>query len=122
MPLDSLTPPATLPDGLTIPAEPCPVYLSRALRDRSLWPAGFGPWDYEYGVGERCGCGLAAALWGEEFIFVMDNLAPALGLTYEAAACAFFDAGCALGIPDEDVTPEHVADALDAAVAARVSA
>jgi hypothetical protein len=36
--------------------------LIAVLRDRSLWPVGFGPWDYR--LPNTCAMGLCRAKWG----------------------------------------------------------
>jgi len=84
--------------------------LADVLRDRSRWPAGF-QWDY--GSARTCAFGLAALLWPEH-VRTIGDLAEKLGLSMHVTFRLFFGNH---GIPASDVTPHHVADAIDAYLA-----
>lgn len=86
--------------------------LSRTLRDRSLWPPNF-VWRYE-----SCSCcaiGMSRRLWPElPGMSALEEFATMLGLTAEQADDVFCGTATALRIERRDVTPEMVADRLDA--------
>jgi hypothetical protein len=84
--------------------------LADVLRDRSRWPEGFR-WDY--GSARTCGMGLAKLLWPER-VRTIGDLADKLGLSMRVTYRLFF---VTPGIRPSDVTPHHVADAIDAYLA-----
>ena len=86
--------------------------LADVLRDRSRWPADMPEWNY--GSARTCAFGLAVLLWPERVLTIGD-LADKLGLSMLVTLRLFFGAhGCRMS----DVTPHHVADAIDAYLAA----
>jgi hypothetical protein len=80
-------------DGTTFPSLQS---LSDTLRDRSCWPAGF---EWDYGDCRSYAMGMAWKLW-EATMFL----------------------GFWLNKENSEITPEHVADALDEHLARRVVA
>ncbi len=81
--------------------------LAEILRDRSRWPAGFR-WDYS-----RCTCcaiGMTWQLWPH----LPTEPEDAFGIDPEAAHQIFVDLEHDLGCAFDAVTPENVADAIDA--------
>ena len=105
MPLDSIGYAPTPAD--TKPATPCAKYLSRVLREGPegpLWPRGF---EWSYPDSSHCAIGLSRKLWGKFSTFDLDPW---------MAHRVFVSAEVPLGIYWGDVTPLHVADALDCAL------
>ena len=104
----------TMPSGATVNTQPSLAHLSHVLRHRELWPADFGPWDYEFC--NTCAMGLAYRLYAEinhpgcrqmQHVFGMD------------AADAFNIFVWLPALVDEkslearEIPPEYVADAID---------
>jgi hypothetical protein len=98
--------------------------LSRVLRNRQEWPADF---EWDYSQCETCAMGLAFRLLDEtlppemEFLWVgAPEMSIRLGISVGAAENLFFG-GVSLfrdGVRDlSDITPIHVADAIDAYLA-----
>jgi hypothetical protein len=100
--------------------------LSRVLRNPQEWPKGF---KWNYGSCRQCGMGLAFRLLKKKLPLGMDLrdigslvMSRRLGIPYEAAKGIFFDVGKAdkfgeRTIERTDITPIHVADAIDAYLA-----
>ena len=97
--------------------------LSFILRNRALWPEGF---EWDYSDCKACAMGLAFKL-GMVSGYYVEHAAERLGMTTNEANMIFLYA-YALRFPKswEDITPEHIADLLDAyadrATAAKVGA
>jgi len=104
-----------LPDCLTVPSTPDAAFLSMVLRDPTMWPAGFG-WDYS--DCNTCAVGLSKRLWPKAALDSFSRRAT-FGITGRQNMDIFLFAGGLM--PMCEVTPEHVADALDVAIAAQVS-
>ena len=85
--------------------------LADVLRDRSRWPKGIPEWDY--GSARTCAMSLAVLLWPER-VRTIGDLADKLGLSMPVTFRLFFGTH---GIRASDVTPHHVADAIDAYLA-----
>ena len=81
--------------------------LADVLRDRSRWPEGF-VWNYASGWG--CALGMDRALWGRKY-----HATTGMGAWRLVKLTMFlhWKHWCAM----RDVTPEHVADAIDAYLA-----
>jgi hypothetical protein len=88
--------------------------LADVLRDRSRWPKGIPEWDYRRA--RTCAIALAALLWPERLLTIGD-LADKFGLSMPVTWRLFFDTHGTHGIRASDVTPHHVADAIDAYLA-----
>jgi hypothetical protein len=82
--------------------------LSYLLRHREMWPAGF-EWDCTYC--DQCAMGLADRLWSVYIEEVAPDDFP--------SAAILIDANSIRGIKWCDVTPEMVADDIDAYLAHR---
>ena len=108
------TAPATLPEGLTIPATPDAAFLSKVLRDPSLWPKGF-EWNYFHH--KTCALGLVFRLWPETEPLTYYEIGHSMGLSHDDARDVFFRVNLRLEKAMRDVTPTDVADALDATIA-----
>ena len=116
----------------TKPAQPDAAYLSRVLRegpDGPLWPVVDGrpmPWNYNNTC--LCGMGVAQMLWPRILRHLGGGfVGDAIGIGSEAGFTIFEDLPRHLGFiavggdytdeAYERVTPLHVADALDVALA-----
>lgn len=93
-----------LADRLRVPTLDALAY---ALRHRDTWPAGF-VWDYSHC--ETCAMGLTRMFWNQSIFTLFD-------IPMEARANIFGGAGRPSNTPQPDVTPEMVADAIDAYLA-----
>lgn len=93
----------------TVEPKPLLRALSFTLRHSETWPENFGPWNFA--EGPTCGIGLVYKMWPEaaNSIAGIHNL---FGVSYEVTL-HFFSSG-AYGIPPSQVTPEMVADRIDA--------
>lgn len=90
--------------------------LSHLLRHRELWPAGFR---WNYGMHMTCAIGLAQRRW-----YLSDCSMATLGRKLDipekvAYAIFIYLRPCSAsllgyGVRFEEITPEHVADAIDA--------
>lgn len=95
--------------------------LAEILRDRSRWPDDF-VWDY--GHCAHCAMGLAGRLWDASLLvtetdYVWDyrrRVAGYFALTVDETRSIFFG----LNLWWREITPEHVADAIDAYLAKQV--
>jgi hypothetical protein len=85
--------------------------LADVLRDRSRWPADMPEWDYA--EPSCCGIGIARFLWGRRD----QSISQLFSIPYSAAIAIFCYAHTPLRIYCSAVTPEHVADAIDAYLA-----
>lgn len=90
--------------------------LAYALRHREVWPKGFG---WSYLECNHCAMGLACQLWREVSIPTLGYVKDPLDIEQEDAERLFIGLGRAINIPMRNVTPEHVADAIDALLASR---
>jgi hypothetical protein len=82
---------------------PTPQDLADLLRDRTRWPAGFR---WNYASTRTCAIGLCRLMWGED----------AFGRFVASIHDAFYSVGWHLGVPLKEVTPEDVADYIEASV------
>jgi|ERR1700691_905373 len=108
MPFDAL------PDVNT---KPNLAHLSHVLRHRELWPAGF-EWDYR--SCKHCAMGLAGRLYAEccHKRPTVSSLACSFGIERPVASHIFAGLGGWRGLIFKGlVTPEQVADAIDARLA-----
>lgn len=83
--------------------------LSYALRHRDVWPEGF-VWDF--GDCDKCAMGLVDELW-----VLFDGSITTIFEMRGADAIRLFCSDGYPGIPAKDVTPEMVADKIDAYLA-----
>ena len=112
MPLDSTTPHTTaLAIDLDVPSLPALAY---ALRHREAWPAGF-VWDYNRC--SKCAMGLIHELWNNGEAASLGATASIVKLPYYVAFNVFLTANEAWSCSMSDVTPEMVADLIDAHLA-----
>lgn len=93
--------------------------LAYALRHREVWPQRF-TWNYTWC--HSCALGLAYRLWRDLKRNAIEDstlptVAPHLNIAYEDAARIFVD--LAPFKQRINITPEHVADAIDALLASR---
>lgn len=96
---------------------PSLTLLAEILRDRSRWPEGF-VWNYSYC--DTCAFGMAQRLWGlvsNRNDWISEIASGWFGISESVAADIFVDASRDLRISQQEVTPEHVADAIDAHLA-----
>ena len=113
---------STLDDRVTsLLAKPSLEGLAYALRHPQVWPEGF-KWSYAHC--ETCAMGMAVELWSlrvkEEGNATYRNaICNAIEIERTVATKIFCELGPALGASMWDVTPEHVADAIDAYLAQR---
>lgn len=84
--------------------------LSWALRHPEMWPKGFA---WNYANCETCAIGIAATLWGVEW----GETRTAFGLSWEDDDRIFITAGESRDLDPESVTPDMVADDIDAYLA-----
>jgi hypothetical protein len=84
--------------------DPTPQDLADLLRDHARWPAGFR---WNYSTRKTCAIELCRLVWGEV------AFARFLASIPNAFACV----GWRLDIPLKEVTPEDVADYIEASVA-----
>jgi len=88
--------------------------LSHILRNKNLWPEGF-EWDYSHC--HTCAMGLAHKLWKEQIEYPLTNvMAKVFDMSSEAAGDIFTGMGKTLE-DEQNITPEQVADAIDAYIA-----
>ncbi len=90
---------------------PSLVALSYALRHPETWPSDFA-WDFR--ACDTCAMGLTARLW-RDATYVGRAFNIGIGTVHSLFSMD------AYGIPPKDVTPTHVADAIDAFLAATVT-
>ena len=95
--------------------------LSFILRHRELWPDTFKEWNFS--DCRSCAIGLSFCLWPN----IAGRGGPScraffreMGLLYEEG-CILFGYGLLPEIDDNDITPDHVADAIEAHLAQQVS-
>lgn len=109
MPLDSTTPHTTaLAIDLNAPSLPALAY---ALRHRETWPEGFF---WNYCRSDMCAAGLVNKLWNDGPDGGMETARHLVGLRYAEACLVFIGAGFASDTRMWEVTPEMVADVIDA--------
>ena len=107
-------------DGVdTKPAQPDAAYLSRVLRDRSMWPDGF---EWCFSDSSSCALGIARSIWPNRIGGGSISVGTAFGLSATAVHSVFYVRGDKPVDLARDITPLHVADALDRAIAARAEA
>lgn len=97
--------------------------LSYSLRHCEMWPAGFG-WDYS--ECHTCAMGLAINLWNLRehstrlfWLTGCEIMQGAFNIPKKPADNIFCLANEARGLRESDVTPEMVADDIDAYLASR---
>lgn len=104
-------------DNIPITTNHTLAELSEILRDKSRWPEGF-VWDY--GHCQQCAMGLAAELWADTLRLPHHHftiIARYFNMPFEKALEIF----CHLDFWKrlDEITPERVADAIDAYLAER---
>jgi hypothetical protein len=85
--------------------------LNLVLRHRELWPVGF-EWDYR--SCPNCAMGLAQRLWKEIEFPVESYIAKAFGMSAASAQKIFYYADISRKILRKNVTPEMIADDIEA--------
>ena len=113
MPFDALTFTPAITDTPSLEA------LSYALRHQETWPVGF-EWDYSNCT--TCAMGLTAQLWSAASPPPSINAVPRWAFDHlhmpPAASCGIFlRLGGRHHVRHANITPEHVADAIDAYLA-----
>lgn len=98
--------------GLT--DKPSLVGLSYALRHKETWPEGF-VWDYDDCYTHALG--LAWKLWESISIPSCWHVAKFMSIPHEVSRGFFLAAHLFAQVRFHDITPEHVADAIDAYLA-----
>lgn len=97
--------------------------LSFMLRHREMWPAGF---EWDYSECRNCAMGLAINLWNLREHSTRDGsmtgcevMQKTFDISEKPADNIFYFANEARGLQESDVTPEMVADDIDAYLASR---
>ena len=105
-------------DALLDLSKPSLESLAWLLRHREMWPKGF-EWDYMHCP--TCAMGMAYALWCDQNILspCPSEMQRVFGMSEISSRQIFMDADCKRGIRLGNVTPEMVADDIDAYLAKR---
>jgi hypothetical protein len=112
MPFDVTSFTETAPDL----SRPSLAGLSYALRHRETWPEKFR---WYYGHCPTCAMGLAVVLWNQIEEPSTDETAKAFGIYENTAAKLFLYLPDNINVPLWNITPDHVADAIDEYLAGR---
>ena len=112
MPLDNTTPHTTaLAIDLDVPSLPALAY---ALRHPETWPDSFV---WNYAQCESCAAGLIHELWNEGRHGTFTTAAKIVNLPRNSEGFLFLGVGLEFDTMMQDVTPEMVADVIDALMA-----
>lgn len=88
--------------------------LAYALRHKEMWPPGFR---WGYNDCRTCALGMVVRLWGVKDDD--DEIDQAFGLNEEEGSVIFYEVGLAHKVGAHAVTPEMVADTIDAVIASK---
>lgn len=113
MPFDALTFTPAITDTPSLEA------LSYALRHQETWPVGF---EWDYSTCDTCAMGLTAQLWSAATLPPNAIDVPLWAFVHFRMPSAvskgiFLRLGQRRDVRDANITPEHVADAIDAYLA-----
>ena len=127
MPLDNL-PTVSRADLIPpVPERPDARFLSRVLREGPRGPHWLAGFVWYYGDCRTCAMGLAACLWSELKLATygmgyrecLEGVRKSNDLNSDDYYPVFIGLCFRLRKPNENITPKHVADALDTAIAQR---